>query len=62
VAKLLEADEEAFADAVKGIDKRLRGEIKRQQASARSELDVQDEALEDAPFVDLLDALVRSPR
>lgn len=62
MAKLLEADEEAFADAVKGIDKRLRGEIKRQQASARGELDVQDEALEDAPFVDLLDALVRSPR
>lgn len=29
VGELLEADEETFADAVKGIDKRLRGEIKR---------------------------------
>lgn len=35
VGELLEADETAFAEAVTGIDQRLRGEIKRLQANRR---------------------------
>lgn len=35
VQELLDADEETFADAVKGIDRRLRGEIRRLQANRK---------------------------
>jgi hypothetical protein len=35
VGELLDADEETFADAVQGIDRRLRGEIKRLQTNRR---------------------------
>lgn len=35
VGELLEADEETFADAVRGIDQRLRGEIKRLQTNRK---------------------------
>jgi DNA-binding transcriptional MerR regulator len=35
VRELLEADEETFADAVKGIDRRIRGEIRRLQTNRK---------------------------
>src|SRR5688572_13380340 len=35
VGELLDADEETFAEAVQGIDRRLRGEIKRLQANRK---------------------------